>query len=143
MRAAVGAGGLGNRDRQDAVSEVGMHAVWIDGQGKSERSGKLSLASFELLVPFRTAALRRPLPAHGHALLVGVDLDVLTPQPGQLDREDVGVGPFAQIDRRDPSRRRPAEQTFEALLHREQVARRIPRHGSENSDTGRKGQRAS
>src|SRR5678816_721767 len=102
----------------------------------------MTLAAFELLVPFRTTRLTRPLAADDDRVALGVDADILTAHARQLDRQDIAIGLLDQVNRRNPPGCGPSEQTLEALLHGEQVARRIPRHSPTILRVKGKGQRA-
>src|SRR5262245_36490421 len=124
---------LGHDDAQDTLDQVGRDALAIDGKPEPKRPRELPLAALELLVALGTAGLATALAADGQRPVVKFDLDVVPAEAGDLDRQEVTVAVFAQVNRRHPPRRRAAEQALEPLLHGEQVADRIPGHGSNHS----------
>jgi hypothetical protein len=88
---------------------------------------KGALPAFELFVPLGAAVLRAANPADGHRIRRRFDADVLAPETGDLDRQDVLVRALAQDQPAEPSpAAAAAKQTLEALLHGDQVAHRIP-----------------
>src|SRR5262245_27995991 len=119
--------GLGNRDGEDAVGEIRGDGIAGDRQAEPERSRERTLPALELLESLRAAGLARTLAANGQRAVVELDVDVLAPEAGELDRQHVAICLLAKIYWGHPTRRRPAEQALETLLHGQQVAHRIPR----------------
>src|SRR5687767_1152744 len=92
-----GAGEFGNTNRQHAVLEVGAHGGVVDRQGQLERPLKRPVAALQ---PVELLAGHGPLLAHAgerETAIARLDVDVSALDPGNLRREDVGVGGFVEV----------------------------------------------
>ena len=117
----------GKGDGEEAVGQLGRHAVAVEGMSERKQARKSAVAALELVIALR-AIRAGSFAADGEIVAAALDPDIRAGQARHFDRDEVGLRAFMQVRRRHPSRRRPAEQAVELLLHGQQVARRIPWH---------------
>jgi len=120
---------LGDRDRQDAVLEIGGDGVDLDDVGERKGAREAAVAALDavvLLARDRAAWIGAARAANDDATLFGVDVDLLPRQAWQLRGQDVVVHRFIEINRWRPAWRVGSNQMPELFVEGEQIAQRIP-----------------
>jgi hypothetical protein len=121
--------GLGNRHRQDPVLQIGRHMVDIDRFGQSKRPGKSAVSALDAMkLLARDVAARHggASPANDNAVLLGVNLDLIPRETGELRREHEFIGGLIEIDGRRPAGRVGADELPDLLVQRKQIAEGVP-----------------
>ena len=130
-----GGHGLGQGDRQDAVTQIGGDGVGVHRLAKREDAQERAVAPLDLVVVAR-GALRhagRARAANRQPVVLQGDVDLLARQPRQLGGDDVAIGGFVDVHRRRPRRAVLRGEPLEPFLPGAQVPQRIARHAMDRS----------
>jgi hypothetical protein len=116
---------LRDRDREDAVLEIGRHVLDLDRFRQREGAREAAVATLDamkLLTRDVTAGHRRSRPSHDDAVFLDVNLDLVTRQTRKLGGQDeLGRG-LEQVHRWGPAWCVGAYELTDLLMKRKQIA---------------------